>query len=458
MEKRILVIDDEENMRHMLQALLSGAGYGVDTAADGVFALKKLEDTRYDFILCDIRMPKMDGITFLKKAGKRLEDCSVIMMSAYGTIDTAVEAMKLGAYDYISKPFKPDEVLLTIQKAEDQERLKNENLRLKEKIKAIEAAAGFGRMIAKSQRMQAVFDLAKKVSQFDTTVLITGDSGTGKELVARGIHFSSKRAKKELIIVNCCGIPETLLESEMFGYRKGAFTGADQNHAGLFEAASGGTIFLDEVGDLPLSLQAKLLRVLQDNEIRPVGDTRSRRVDVRILAATSKRLEAEVEKGGFREDLFYRLNVLPIHLPPLIEHTEDIPLLCNHFIERFSKKLKKPVAGISSAALSILLSHSWPGNVRELENMIERAVVLAEGETLVPENFPPALLEGSQGQGMEAVFQGFSLKTGKEILEKTLIRRALEASDGNRTHAARLLEISHPSLLSKMKAYNISTE
>ena len=457
MEKRILIIDDEENMRHMLTALLTGSGFIVDSVSDGMQAMQKIEDIHYNFIFCDIRMPNMDGMTFLKTAGDKLEDVNVIMMSAYGSIDTAVEAMKIGAYDYISKPFKTDEVLLILKKADERERLKNENIELREQIKGIAESAGFGKMIAKSKAMKAIFALAANVAQYDTTVLIIGGSGTGKELIARGLHYSGNRSKNNLISINCGGIPEALLESEMFGHKKGAFTGAHRNRKGLFEAANKGTIFLDEVCDLPFSLQVKLLRVLQDNEIRPVGDTQTMRIDVRIIAATSKNLEKEVEKGNFRDDLFYRLNVLPIRLPPLIDRTEDIPLLCRHFIDRFRIKLKKHVTDISPAAMSMLLQHNWPGNVRELENMIERAVVMAEGKSLLPENFPQSILDGSKKSSkMEEIFSGFSIKNGKEILEKNLIRRALEETNGNRTQASRLLEISHPSLLSKIKAYNIS--
>jgi two-component system response regulator AtoC len=458
MKKRILIIDDEENMRHMLTTLLVENDYEVDSLPDALQALKKIQDTFYHFIFCDIRMPNMDGMTFLKSSGEMLKHSSVIMMSAYGTIDTAIEAMKLGAYDYISKPFKPDEVLLTLKKAEERERLKKENIELKERIQAIAASSGFGNMIGKSKAIQSVFRLAEKVAQFDTTVLITGESGTGKELVAQGIHFSGNRSNKPLIPINCGGIPETLLESEMFGYKKGAFTGADRNYKGLFEAAEGGTIFLDEVGDLPLSLQVKLLRFLQDNEIRPIGETRTKRVDVRIIAATSKNLDVEVKQGRFREDLFYRLNVLPIHLPPLMDRNEDIPILCQHFISRFNKKMGKQVKGISPEAMSMLMKYVWPGNIRELENTIERAVVLAEEDILQTFNFPPEITGGAKGSSADEMFEGFSLKTSRETLEKKMIRRALEATGGNRTQAAKLLEISHPSLLSKLKLYNIKSE
>lgn len=459
MDKRILIIDDEENMRHMLTAFLTESGFMVESVSDGIQAIQKINETQYNFIFCDIRMPNMDGMTFLRTAEEQLIDINVIMMSAYGSIDTAVEAMKLGAYDYISKPFKADEVLLKLKKATEREQLKNENMELKEQIKEIAECSSFGKMIAKSKSMKAVFKLSSKVAQYDTTVLITGDSGTGKELIARGIHYSGDRSKKPLISINCGGMPEALLESELFGFKKGAFTGANQNHKGLFEAANRGTIFFDEIGDLPFSLQVKLLRVLQDNEIRPVGDTQSRRIDVRVVAATSKNLENEVEKGHFREDLFYRLNVLPIRLPPLIDRAEDIPFLCQHFIDRFNIKLKKKIKEISPAAMSILLQYNWPGNVRELENAIERAVVLAEEKILVPEDFSQKMSKKSVTLlKIDEMYKGLSIKTGKEILEKNLIQRALEATGGNRTKAARLLEISHPSLLNKIKGYNILTK
>lgn len=459
MDKRILIIDDEENMRHMMTAFLTESGFMVESVSDGIQAIQKINETQYNFIFCDIRMPNMDGITFLKAAEEQLKYINVIMMSAYGSIDTAVEAMKLGAYDFISKPFKSDEVLLKLKNATEREQLKNENMELKEQIKEIAECSSFGKLIAKSKSMKAVFKLSSKVAQYDTTVLITGDSGTGKELIARGIHYSGPRSKKPLISINCGGMPEALLESELFGFKKGAFTGANHNHKGLFEAANNGTIFFDEIGDLPFSLQVKLLRVLQDNEIRPVGDTQSRRIDVRVVAATSKKLEKEVEKGRFREDLFYRLNVIPIRLPPLIDRTEDIPFLCEHFLERFRIKLKKKIKEISPAAMSILLQYNWPGNVRELENAIERAVVLSEENILVPENFSQIMpKKPANCSNIDGLYSGLSIKTGKEILEKNLIQRALEKTGGNRTKAARILEISHPSLLNKIKGYKILTK
>jgi two-component system response regulator AtoC len=454
-EKRLLVIDDEENMQHMLSKVLSKTGYSVETASNGHEGLKMIQSTDFDFILCDIKMPNMSGMDFLKAAHDKIRTTTVIMMSAYGTIDTAIEAMKLGAYDYISKPFKTDEVYLTLKKAEERENLRQENRQLKERIKKIEGNYNFGNLVAKSEAMQSVFQIAAKAAQYKTTVLILGGSGTGKELIARAIHYEGDRSDMPLVPVNCGGIPETLMESELFGYKKGAFTGADRNKKGLFQEAEGGTIFLDEIGELPLALQVKLLRVLQENEIRMVGDSKSMKIDVRVIAATAKDLEAEVRKGTFREDLFYRLNVLSITIPPLRHRSEDIPLLCDYFIKRFNSSLGKNINGIAPVALSRLLEYKWPGNVRELENAIERAVVLAEDALLLPDHFSRELEQPFGEDQLDELFDGHSLKAAQKLMEKKLITKALKKTDGNRTQASRLLEISHPSLLSKIKSYNI---
>jgi len=393
---------------------------------------------------------------FLKTAGDRLLSSTVIMMSAYGSIDMALEAMKLGAYDFISKPFKNEEIRLTIKKAEERERLKKENLELKARIRRIGGDLSFGNMVGKSAAMQGVFSMALKVARFDSTVLITGESGTGKELVAQGIHRESERQAGPMVPVNCASIPESLMESELFGHVKGAFTGADKDKQGLFEMAQNGTLFLDEVGDIPISLQPKLLRVLQENEIRPVGGNKARTVDVRVIAATSKNLETEIAGGNFREDLFYRLNVVPIGLPPLCERAEDIPLLCRFFINRLNENLGSGIKGITSEAMAMLMRHEWPGNVRELENAIERAIVLTDGPSLEKHDFSFSNVGGMHSEldsGKEG--DGFSLKVARARLEERMIRKALTATDGNRTHAAHMLEISHPSLLSKMKLYGI---
>ena len=456
-DKTLLIIDDEKNMRHMLTTLLTRFGYTVDTASDGYQGLQKVSRHQYDFILCDLKMPNMGGMEFLKTARNHLAASTVIMMSAYGTIDAAIEAMKHGAYDYISKPFKTDEVYLALKKAEERESLKRENFWLKEQIRSIQENFTFANMVGKSKAMQAVFKMAAKAAQYDTTVLILGESGTGKELIARGIHYEGHRAQKPFIPVNCGGIPENLLESEFFGHKKGAFTGADRNKKGLFEEADGGTIFLDEIGELPLNLQVKFLRVLQENEIRPIGESSTKTVDVRVIAATAKNLEAEARDGGFRQDLFYRLNVFPITLPPLRDRTEDIPLLCRHFLNRHNENLGKEIEGISSEAISTMLRYPWPGNVREVENVIERAVILTDETVIRSENLPITPNAGAECRPLsEDLMEGFSLKEAQKRLEKQLIIKALSATQGNRTKATQLLEISHPSLLSKIKAYNIS--
>lgn len=455
-KKNLLIIDDEENMRHMLKTLLDKSGYQVNTAGNGIEALEIIRSKVYDFILCDLKMPEMDGMTFLKSAGDLLGQTTVIMMSAYGTIETAIEAMKLGAYDYISKPFKTDEVCLTLKKAEERKRLKNENVVLKEKIKSIEDDYRFGNMIAKSKEMKSIFLLSRKVAQYDTTVLIYGESGTGKELVARGIHLESKRAEGPWIAVNCGEIPENLLESEFFGYKKGAFTGAAVDRKGLFQEADGGTIFLDEISELPFFLQVKLLRVLQEREIRPIGESKTRKINIRVIAATSKDLSDEVKSGKFRQDLFFRMNVIQVKLPPLRERKDDIAMLSLFFMKNFNNQLGKSITKISPAAMAHFLEYSWPGNVRELKNYIERAMILAENDILLPRHFPAEIRQPDKQGGSNDVFEELSLKNAQKKLEKTLITKALEETGGNRTKASRLLEISHPSLLNKIKNYKIN--
>ena len=453
-QKTILIIDDEENMRHMLETMLKRHGYAVSKAKNGAEGLEKITSHQFDFILCDVKMPQMNGMEFLKAGRDRLFSTTVIMMSAYGSLDMAIEAMKLGAYDFISKPFKNEEIRLTIKKAEERERLKKENLELKDQIRRIGGNLSFGNMVGRSPVMQTVFSMALKVARYDSTVLITGESGTGKELVAQGIHRESDRRSGPMVAVNCASIPESLMESELFGHVKGAFTGAEKNKKGLFEIAQGGTLFLDEIGDIPVSLQPKLLRVLQESEIRPVGGDTAKGVDVRVIAATSKDLETEMASGHFREDLFYRLNVVPITLPPLRDRNSDIPLLCQFFINRFNETLGSRIKNISSAAMAALMQYDWPGNIRELENAIERAIVLADDSTLEIDNFVFGMPGGS-GSDFGDRDEGFSLKAAKAKLEDRMIRKALAATNGNRTHAANMLEISHPSMLSKMKLYGI---
>jgi two-component system response regulator AtoC len=450
--KRILIIDDEENMLHMLKTILSKEGYEIVTAGNGIEGLEKIETNLFDTILCDLRMPEMDGLSFLKTVKVKNIDSTIIMMSAYGTIDLAVEAMKHGAYDYISKPFKPDEIILNLRKAEERERLRKENILLKKEIKK---EFCFENIITKNDKMLQIFETIHKISDYDTSILILGESGTGKELVAKAIHYNSKRSGKPFVAINCGAIPENLLESELFGYVKGAFTDANQNKKGLFEEANGGTLLLDEIGELPSNLQVKLLRTLQEGEVRKVGDTKQIKLDVRIIAATSKNLGQEVRSNSFREDLFYRLNVIQIDLPPLRERREDIPLLINHFLNRYNEKHHLKAKNISSAALNILVEYDWQGNIRELENAIERAVILSEGSRIEVSALPPDIRKLKAPREKEMVNDEYSIKRIHLIMEEQLIKKALDKTQGNRTRAARLLEISHPSLLSKMKEFRI---
>jgi two-component system response regulator AtoC len=395
----------------------------------------------------------MDGLEFLREVQKAGMDATLIMMSAYGTVDTAIEAMKSGAYDYISKPFKPDEIILTLKKAEERERLRRENERLRREVRS---QYSFENIVSKNEKMQKLFDVIRKVAPYKSTILIIGESGTGKELVARALHYQSDRSQRAFIPVNCGAIPENLLESELFGHVKGAFTDAIRTKKGLFEEADGGTLFLDEIGELPLQLQVKLLRVLQEGEIRRVGEAKPIQVDVRIVAATVKDLIREVKEGRFREDLFYRLNVFPIHLPPLRERREDIPLLASHFVKKYNQALGKAVASIHPKAVETLLNYRWFGNVRELENTIERAIVLADGSEIDKENLPAEIQEFEEGVPSPPVEEEeCSIKKASKSLEINLIQKALKRTRGNHTHAAKLLEISHRALLYKIKEYGI---
>jgi two-component system response regulator AtoC len=450
---RILVVDDEENMRHMLQVLLKRQGYDVELAANGEEALQRALTGDYTYILCDIRMPGLDGPGFLDQAMAAGVTATIIMMSAYGTIELAIECMKRGAYDFISKPFKGDEILLVLKKAEERERLKSENRRLQQ---AISREYAFGNIVSRNVRMREIFSLVSKVCDFKTTVLIQGESGTGKELIARALHYNSTRKGRPFVAVNCGAIPENLLESELFGHVKGAFTDAGSDKAGLFEQADGGTLFLDEIGEMPLALQVKLLRVLQDEEIRRVGGSSSRKVDVRVISATAKDLEEAVRKGHFREDLYFRLNVFALMLPPLRERSEDIPLLVEHFMAKYAERFAKPVPVCDPAALKALAAYGWPGNVRELENCIERGMVLCNADRFMIDCLPERVRgAGAGADGALWLADTVSIKEAQERMERTLIQRALEQTNGNRTHAARLLEISHRALLYKLKEYGI---
>ena len=453
---KVLIIDDEESMRHMLSVMLKRQGYDSMAFADAAKALEAL-GPEFDFVLCDIKMPGMDGIAFLKALKDRGVEQTVIMMSAYGTIDNAIECMKLGAYDYISKPFKTDEIILALKKAEEREHLKREVKRLKD-----EAAGGYdiGNILTSDPKMLSVLEVVRKVADYSTTVLITGGSGTGKELVARAIHYSGNRAAKPFVAVNCGAIPAQLLESELFGHVKGAFTDAARDKTGLFAEAHSGTLFLDEIGELPMELQVKLLRVLQESEIRRVGDTKSVKVDTRVVAATVKDLKSEIESGRFREDLYYRLNVIELKLPPLSERPGDIEALSTHFIGKYADEFGTGIKRLTPTALEALKGYPWPGNIRELENVIERAMILEESDEIELKTLP--ISQAAPLASVAAIPEvpldtdtGLSLKLAAAALERAFIAKALERTGNNRTKAAKLLQISHRALLYKIKNYEL---
>jgi two-component system response regulator AtoC len=454
--RNILVVDDEESMRHLLSVLLTDHGYAVRAVADGSEALKELAARDYDLVLSDVRMPRVGGLELLREVQRLEPQPTVIVMSAYGTHDTAIEAMKAGAYDYVSKPFRPDEVLLVLKKAEERERLARENRRLRTEL------AGEYRLenlVGASDAMAEVLRQVRKVAPIKTTVLLSGESGTGKELVARALHELSPRAAMPFVAVNCGAIPAELVESELFGHVKGAFTDATRNKKGLALEADGGTLFLDEIGELPLPLQVKLLRFLQEEELRPVGDTRSLRVDVRVVAATARDLGPAVARGQFREDLYYRLNVVGIRLPPLRERPGDIPALARHFLARYRcLRPGEPIEAISDDAMAALESYRWPGNVRELEHAIERAAVLCDGPVIREDDLPEPVRGGPGSPAAAPALPDGSLSVKRAIraVEEQLIRRALAQTNGNRTRAAELLELSYRALLYKMKEYGIA--
>ncbi|MBW2268805.1 MAG: sigma-54-dependent Fis family transcriptional regulator [Deltaproteobacteria bacterium] len=450
MADRLLIIDDDDALRESLELVLTAEGYEVQTVEDAGAAIALVETASFEAILCDLRMPGVDGMELLPQLVRRLPQTPVIMMSAYGTEELALEAINLGAYDYLAKPFLPAEALFTLRKARERARLHRENQNLR---RDVVRAVGDRPIVATSEAMIELLELMERAAAYKTTVLITGESGTGKEVLARAVHAQSPRCQAPFIAVNCGAIPEALLESELFGHAKGAFTGADRARRGLVAEAEGGTLFLDEIGELPLALQVKLLRVLQEEEVRPVGETKTRAVDVRVIAATSRDLEAEVREGRFREDLFYRLNVVHLAVPPLRERPRDVPLLFDHFLARFRETLGKPVRGIDDNALERLVTYGWPGNVRELENVIERAIILADADTIGLHELPANIVSPAKGKSGSS--GDLSLKRARREAEIVVIRRALRATEGNRTHAARRLQISHRALLYKIKDYGI---
>jgi two-component system response regulator AtoC len=447
----ILVVDDELGLRHTLTLILQAEGHTVRSAADGAAGLERLAEAPADLIICDVRMPGLDGLGFLEKYRESGGTALVIMMSAYGDDEAALEAIRRGAYDFIAKPFRADQVLLVVRKAIEREGLRREVEQLHDELVALRAPSG---IVGRSPKIAQAIALADKVARHPSTVLITGESGTGKELIARHIHDASPRAARPFVAVNCGAIPEALLESELFGHAKGAFTGATADRQGLFEEAHEGTLFLDELGDLPVPLQVKLLRALQEGEVRRVGDNASRSVDVRLVAATARDLEADVADGKFRADLYYRVNVVRIHLPALRERSEDIPELVRHFVDRINRRLCLHVTGVTAAAMRALVEYPWPGNVRELENVVERAMVLTDGLQLDVEQLP-TLAAPSARHDNGASPLDLSVKRRTEELERLLIKEALERTRGNRTRAAKLLDLSHRALLYKIRDYGL---
>ncbi|MBI5016194.1 MAG: sigma-54-dependent Fis family transcriptional regulator [Deltaproteobacteria bacterium] len=449
---RILVVDDDASLRRIVEYNLAEEGHAVATAGSGEEALSALEKARFDLVVTDIKMPGMDGMDLLRKVKESAPETQVIVITAFGTIEMAVEAMKAGAFEYITKPFNRDELKLTVRKALRFQTLESENVRLKREVTR---KFGFENIVGDSSQMQAVFRLVEKVADSDASVLITGESGTGKELVARAIHYRSSRAQRPFLALNCAAIPRELLESELFGHKKGSFTGAIRDKKGKFEEAQGGTLFLDEIGELPIDLQAKILRALQEREVTPVGGNDVLKVDARILAATNRDLEEAIEEGRFREDLYYRLAVVPIHMPSLRERPDDVPLLVAHFLKELSGK--KPVT-VDRDAMEALRRYPWKGNVRELENTIERLLILRESDTIRRDDLPEKICSPSTApEGPEAGFtftfppEGFGL----EEAERALILEALRRSGWNQSRAAQFLRVPRHILLYRMEKFDI---
>jgi len=457
--QRILVIDDEESIRNLLKDFLESKGFDVTTASDGERGLQMLRDDKYDLCILDLLMPGMSGMDVLRDVTAEKMDVQFIVITAYASVQTAVEAMKLGAFDYITKPFVLDDIFMIIKRALDVSRLQEENTRLKRELRR---RFSYNRIIGKSEAIQNVIKFIEKISDTDSTVLITGESGTGKELVAKTIHYNSSRAKYPFVPINCAAIPRDILESELFGHEKGAFTGAVSTRIGRFELANHGTLFLDEIGELDPSLQVKLLRVLQEKEFERVGGVKTIKVDVRIIAATNRDLEKAVKDGTFREDLYYRLNVIPLHLPPLRKMKEDIPLFINHFMNEISKRKKRKPPVITKDVMECLMNYRWPGNVRELENLVERLIILKEGDTVTLDDLPERIREKKPAPRLDLRPQhilsseGIDLNSMLDEIENNMIRQALEISKGVKSKAASLLGLNRTTLIEKMKKKSIT--
>jgi len=445
---KILIVDDEKIIRDSFSRVLMKEGYSVEAVESGRLALEKVAAEPFDIILLDLKMPGLDGLETLRELKERDPDLVSIMITGYPTIESAVKAIKSGAYDYLTKPCSPDELRIVVGRAVERRKLFLENEQLKRRLDSFLLAEP---LIGESKAMQRVMEIIRKVAPTESTVLITGESGTGKELVAQAIHQLSPRREREFVPVDCNSLVDTLLESELFGHVKGSFTGAIKNKHGLLELANGGTFFFDEIANLSLNTQSKLLRVIQEREFKPVGGTQRMRVDVRIIAATNQNLQEAIAQKTFREDLFYRLSVVPIHLPPLRERKEDIPLLIDHFLKRFNRKRKKTITGVTPAAMEILMKHNWPGNVRELENTIERAMVLEEGKEITPQS-----LTGLSGSfPLEKNSPAPKNLTSLQEMEKEYIALVLEHTGGHKTAAARILGIDRKTLYQKVQKYQL---
>ncbi len=449
---RVLVVDDERSMRDLLNITLRQAGYDVTLAEGGEGAVDAMKSDVFDLVITDLRMRKLDGLGVLRAAKELSPDTVVVVVTAFASTETAVEAMKLGAYDYITKPFKLDEMRLTIEKALERKRLQDENLALKRELSK---ERGFENFVGRSRRMLEVFDTIRKAAGGTSTVMVTGESGTGKELVALAIHHEGGRRHGPFVSVNCGAIPEGLMESELFGHIKGAFTGAVASTQGLFASAEGGTLFLDEITEISTSIQVKLLRTIQEREVRRVGDTRDTKINVRLIAASNRDLGKAVAEGSLREDLFYRLNVIPVHLPPLRERPEDIPMLVSHFIQKLSRQLGKRVTALTPDALAVLERYHWPGNIRELENVIERAIVLGSGEVLGVDALPSTLAEPRTVHevAVDLPSAGLNLDEVLDRMERRYIDMALERTGGVQTRAAELLGLSFRQFRYKLRKH-----
>jgi DNA-binding NtrC family response regulator len=445
---RILVVDDDRAMCQLLIDLLQEDGYEADVAYDGESALEKCRTTRFDLAITDLMMPRMRGIELVQRLREIDAGALVLLITAFGTIESAVEAMRAGAFHYVTKPFHNDEILIQVKRALEQKTLQDELKRLRTEV---QARNRFQNIIGQSAAMQSVFETIAQVSDLPANILIEGESGTGKELIARAIHSNSSRATGPFIPVNCAAIPETLLESELFGYVRGAFTDARRDRPGLFREASGGILFLDEISEIPITLQAKLLRVLEDKEVRPLGANQSEKVDTRVLSASNRFLEELVRNGKFRQDLYYRLNVIRIELPALRHRSEDIPLLVKHFIEKFADSAKRNVEGIQDEALAALRSYDWPGNIRELEHTIERAVLLGKGALIGVEDLPAHLV--ARGESAIVLAQALAKQFTLRDLEREYIGKVLETTHGNKTEAARILGVDRTTLYRKLEEY-----